>query len=194
MPVDPYLWKICREDRESLSIGLSLTRSPKPDVVEMGRRLVALARRSLRRRTREWHRLEREHVADLGYLDLGGEAADLTLENAGPVIVSEFRTLTPAWADAYRRSMPKRTVSDIAREIFSLWRPVDPGARPYLEAMLSMDYSSFIHPDSPTTERMYGAEPARDVVERFLSNASTFRGEDARRVKLELRQLVGRRT
>lgn len=195
MPVDQYLWKICAEDRETLAIGLRLLRSPEPGVAELGVGVATLARRSLRRRAREWLRLERRHVAELGYEDLGGEAADFSLENSRRAIVTPSRALTSARADAYRRSMPDpaRTVSRVAGEILSLWSRPDPGALPYLEAMLSMDYSSFTHPDSPTLERMYGAEPSRDVVARFLANASTFRGEDARRIKGELREILRRK-
>ena len=73
----------------------------------------------------------------------------------------------------------KRTLSSIAREIKSLWVPVNPYARPYLTAMLS------IHSSDP--DYTYYADDAYTIVCYFLANASTWRGEDARRIKKELK-------
>lgn len=53
-------------------------------------------------------------------------------------------------------------------------------ARPYLAAMRDL---SSIKDD-------YGADTARSVVLYFLSNASTWRGETARRIKAELKELL----
>lgn len=74
-----------------------------------------------------------------------------------------------------------RSLSVIAREIRQDWASaVNYGALPYLDAMSGMD---------KITDR-YGLESAESVVLYFLSNASTWKGETARRVKAELRALV----
>ena len=75
-----------------------------------------------------------------------------------------------------------RNLCIIAREILADWRPVNYGAKPYLDAMLTM---------GPIAEQ-YGADTGKSVVAYFLSNATTWRGETARRVKAELnKQLKG---
>jgi len=54
------------------------------------------------------------------------------------------------------------------------------GAKPYLEAMGCLD----------TVGDMYGCDSGRDIVIYFLTNATTWRGEDARRIKAELKALL----
>jgi hypothetical protein len=74
-----------------------------------------------------------------------------------------------------------RSLSEIAKEIRKDWNPAYFGAIPYLEAMLELsDISDNI-----------GADKAKDVVLYFLSNAGTWRGETARRIKAELKKMVG---
>ncbi|MBV9923169.1 MAG: hypothetical protein JOY78_20280 [Pseudonocardia sp.] len=75
-----------------------------------------------------------------------------------------------------------RPLYEIAREITAKWRPVHFAASPYLRAMRSMT----------TLEDTYGPgdEPARGIVLYFLSNARTWRGEDARRIKAELKGML----
>ena len=53
-------------------------------------------------------------------------------------------------------------------------------AMPYLKAMLQF---------SDISEN-YGADSAKSVVLYFLSNAGTWRGEAAKRIKAELKELV----
>lgn len=78
----------------------------------------------------------------------------------------------------------KRTFAAIAREIKSVWgNKVYFGARPYLEAMLTLETTD---PKEP-----YLYEDANTIVRYFLCNASTFRGDDARRLKTELKNMVG---
>ncbi len=81
----------------------------------------------------------------------------------------------------------KRTISAIAQEIFKLW-PTGQGkgkmyfgAVPYANAMLSVE----------RVGDMYGADTAKSLVLYFLSNATTWRGEDAKRIKAELKSIVG---
>lgn len=56
-------------------------------------------------------------------------------------------------------------------------------AKPYVDAMAQLD---------KITDNYY-ADTAYEVVQRFLCNAGTWRGEVARRVKKELTQLAGSR-
>lgn len=74
-----------------------------------------------------------------------------------------------------------RSLSVIAREIRSLWgEKMYFGAKPYVSAMLSLDKVT----DS------YGLDSGDMIVRYFLSNASTWRGEDARRIKAELNSML----
>ena len=74
-----------------------------------------------------------------------------------------------------------RPLYEIAREIRKAWTKVSPYAEPYLEAMQSLN----------TINDNYYLDSGKSVVLYFLSNASTWRGEDARRIKNELKQMVG---
>ncbi len=74
-----------------------------------------------------------------------------------------------------------RALHEIAREIGSTWKPVYFGAVPYLAAMRSLDKIT----DS------YGYDDGKSIVLYFLSNAQTWRGPDARRIKAELKQIAG---
>lgn len=73
-----------------------------------------------------------------------------------------------------------RPIHEIAREITQAWTNVHYGAVPYLSAMRYL---------GSITEN-YGADSGRSVVVYFLNNAKTFRGEDARRLKAELRGML----
>jgi hypothetical protein len=73
--------------------------------------------------------------------------------------------------------MNKRTLSEIALEIKRDWKQVNYAARPYLWAMGSFN----------TVDDTFGFDSARSVVLYFLSNASSWRGDVAKRVKAELK-------
>lgn len=75
----------------------------------------------------------------------------------------------------------RRKISDIAREVGADWARPYFGAVPYLEAMAYL---------SEITDHYY-ADTADSIVRYFLANATTWRGETARRVKAELRAMVG---
>lgn len=76
--------------------------------------------------------------------------------------------------------MNGRTLREIAVEIDADWqRPYKP-AIPYLNAMYEL---------SSITDRYY-LDSAEDIVLRFLSNAGSWKGETARRIKAELRELL----
>lgn len=73
-----------------------------------------------------------------------------------------------------------RPLYAIAHEIRTLWKKVYFGAVPYLDALgaLTTPDDSYIHDDG------------RSIIRYFLSNATTWRGEDARRIKEELKSLL----
>jgi hypothetical protein len=73
-----------------------------------------------------------------------------------------------------------RSLSDIAREIRSDWSDPYFGAVPYLDALSSLD----------SVNDRYGFDRATDIVRYFLSNATTWRGETARRIKAELKAAI----
>jgi hypothetical protein len=74
----------------------------------------------------------------------------------------------------------QRSIRVIAVEIAQRWgENVNYGARPYLDAMLEDDGSG-----------MYYCDTMDSVIARFLSNASTWRGDDARRIKAELKAAI----
>ncbi len=78
------------------------------------------------------------------------------------------------------KSAGPRPLSIIAREIVADWKKVYFGAVPYLRAMGEMgDISEPYYQDSGPS-----------VVRYFLSNATTWRGSTARRVKLELKAML----
>ena len=73
-----------------------------------------------------------------------------------------------------------RPVHQIAREIRKSWTKVNYAAKPYLDAMHSLD----------SAKDNYGADPGDHVINYFLANASTWRGPDAKRIKSELKAHV----
>lgn len=73
-----------------------------------------------------------------------------------------------------------RAISTIAREITTDWRPVNYAAVPYLQAMYQLT----------SINDNYGCDSGRSVVAYFLSNAATWRGEEARRIKKELKGML----
>ena len=73
-----------------------------------------------------------------------------------------------------------RPISVIAREIRKDWAKVNYAAKPYLDAMGSL---SSIQED-------YYMDTGRSIVAYFLSNATSWRGDTARRVKAELKAML----
>ncbi len=80
----------------------------------------------------------------------------------------------------------QRTIRQIAFEIRELWvdkqgrSKVNFGAVPYLSAMAQLE----------TIDEAYHFDTATSVVLYFLSNAQTWRGPDARRIKAELKGML----
>lgn len=76
-----------------------------------------------------------------------------------------------------------RTLRTIAAEIRADWGPkINYAAKPYLDAMATLD---------GVTDN-YGYESGRGIVLYFLSNAGSWRGETAKRIKAELKTMLGR--
>lgn len=75
-----------------------------------------------------------------------------------------------------------RTFRAIAKEIIVEWKKMSPYAEPYVAAMMRLDTTD--------PHACYFYDSAGEIVNRFLCNANTFRGESARRIKAELRSMV----
>lgn len=74
-----------------------------------------------------------------------------------------------------------RPIYEIADEVRHKWAKPYFGAVPYIDAMGSLD---------KITDK-YGYDSGKSIVLYFLANANTFRGEDARRIKAELKKICG---
>jgi hypothetical protein len=77
-------------------------------------------------------------------------------------------------------STKTRPLHLIAQDIKVNWPNVYFGAVPYLQAMSRL----------ADINDNYGYDSAESIVLYFLSNAKTWRGEDARRIKAELKALL----
>ena len=73
-----------------------------------------------------------------------------------------------------------RSLQTIANEIWTDWKKINYGAEPYLNAMATMQ----------SVQDDYGYDSGKSIVRYFLANATTWRGETARRVKKELNVLI----
>ena len=73
-----------------------------------------------------------------------------------------------------------RPLYEIAREIRNDWKKVSYSAKPYLDAMASLG----------SIEDRYYYDSGNSVVLYFLANASSWRGENAKRIKAELRSMT----
>lgn len=71
-------------------------------------------------------------------------------------------------------------LSDIAKIIKTDWKNVNFAAKPYLNAMHSLN----------TVNDYYFADSGKNIVIYFLANASTWRGETAKLVKAKLKELL----
>ena len=77
-----------------------------------------------------------------------------------------------------------RPIHEIAKEIKEKWPKISPYAAPYLDAMRHLD----------SINDYYYLDSAESVVLYFLANAQSFKGEDARRLKKELKDLIPSRS
>lgn len=80
-------------------------------------------------------------------------------------------------------AVQNRPLSEIAKDIRSHWANVNFAAEPYLWAMRSLDkITDYFHEDD-----------GESVVIYFLGNATGWRGEDAKRIKAELKAMLPER-
>jgi hypothetical protein len=81
---------------------------------------------------------------------------------------------------------PARPLYEIAREIRKNWNTnnsgtvLSPYARPYLEAMETLD----------SINDRYILDSGRSIVAYFLGNATSWKGDTARRIKKELNAML----
>ena len=73
-----------------------------------------------------------------------------------------------------------RSISTIASEIASDWKPVNYAAKPYLEAMFTLN----------DINDNYINDTGSSIVAYFLSNATSWKGAVARGVKMELKKML----
>jgi hypothetical protein len=73
-----------------------------------------------------------------------------------------------------------RALSTIANEIRKDWAKPYFGAVPYLQAMSTLTDMS----------QSYGYDSGESIVRYFLSNATSWRGDNARRIKAELKEML----
>ena len=73
-----------------------------------------------------------------------------------------------------------RKLIEIVAEIYHSWKNVNFGAQPYLLAMARID----------SIDDYYVSDSGWSIVRYFLGNATTWRGETARRIKAELRAML----
>jgi hypothetical protein len=76
--------------------------------------------------------------------------------------------------------MQSRPIFHIAAEISRDWRKPYFGAVPYLNAMHTL----------VDLQSRYGLDDAEGILLYFLANASTWRGDTAKRVKAELKAIL----
>jgi hypothetical protein len=78
------------------------------------------------------------------------------------------------------KTTTNRPLFEIAKEIRKDWQKVYFGAVPYLQAMESLN----------SIDDNYIMDSGKEIVNRFLGNASTWRGETAKRIKAELKAMA----
>ena len=90
-------------------------------------------------------------------------------------------TTIPTFGDYVNEAaQPQRTLQQIAAEIRADWTKPYFGAVPYIQALAGMD----------DITKGYGSDSGGEIVTKFLVNASQWKGEVAKRVKLELKAML----
>ena len=87
---------------------------------------------------------------------------------------------TLALTERMKMETETRTLDQIAYDVYRHWPKVNYAALPYLDAMRGLR----------TLDDSYGYDNAASVVRYFLGNAQGWRGEEARRVKKELKAML----
>ena len=78
------------------------------------------------------------------------------------------------------QKLNERSISAIADEIENDWKNVNYAAKPYLDAMFSLN----------NIKDKYIMDSGYSIVAYFLSNASGWKGETAKRIKKELKGML----
>jgi hypothetical protein len=73
-----------------------------------------------------------------------------------------------------------RPIFEIANEIKNDWKKVYFGAVPYLNAMQQLN----------SIDDYYGVDSADSILIYFLANSKTWKGETAKRIKIELKNIL----
>lgn len=73
-----------------------------------------------------------------------------------------------------------RAIYTIAHEIKNDWTNMSPTAKPYVDAMFDIN----------SIDDKYLYSTAKSIVCYFLANAQTWRGDTARRIKTELKNMI----
>jgi len=73
-----------------------------------------------------------------------------------------------------------RKISEIATEIQANWKNINPHVKPYLDAMKTLN----------SVSDNYYNDSGESVILYFLSNATYWRGETAKRIKEELKLMI----
>ena len=73
-----------------------------------------------------------------------------------------------------------RPLFEIATDIHNAWAKVNYAARPYLDAMSTLE----------SVNDSYGYDSGTSIVAYFLSNAGGFRGAEAKALKAELKAML----
>ncbi|ANA87227.1 hypothetical protein SEA_DEKHOCKEY33_97 [Gordonia phage DekHockey33] len=126
----------------------------------------------------------REGAFDVDIVDTRTDVIVKSYKRLGNAI-NKARELNRATASLEAEGLPVnppkvRTLSEIAGEIDRTWKKPYFGAVPYLEAMRSIE----------SVDDKYGWDSGDSIVRYFLANAGTWRGEDAKRIKAELKAMV----
>lgn len=125
---------------------------------------------------------KRKELADkqhriMDHVGPGGSGMLRDLQTQIDAIDAELKAGPPASSP----TSTSRPLSEIAREIRRDWgSKVNYAAKPYLSAMASLD----------SIDDSYYQDDARSVVAYFLSNARSWQGETAKRVKAELKEML----
>jgi hypothetical protein len=112
---------------------------------------------------------------------MGSIFFDFTVKRIDGDVVTEAETDEDGYEDILSESSSSvRPLYEIAKEIKKNWPNVNYAAKPYLDAMMELN----------SIKDKYMYEDAKSIVLYFLSNAATWRGPDAKRIKDELKTMV----
>ncbi len=116
--------------------------------------------------------MEKHHLSEAST----AKTASYARTAAAPVPSFDRR---PARLSSYSR-VAARSIKEIAKDIQTDWPRPHFSAKPYLDAMHSLN----------GINDQYGQDSARNIVNYFLGNASQWRGPKAKQIKDELKALL----